>query len=141
MLKMIIILETDYSDHREIIKLIRNEVFVKGQNVPESIEIDGKDDDCKHVILIVDGMPAGTGRIEKDGHIGRVAVLEEFRGNNYGTGIMEKLEETALKEGLDQVYLNSQKHAIQFYKKLGYRTVGEYFTEAGILHKKMIKGI
>ena len=77
--------------------------------------------------------------MEKDGHIGRIAVLEEFRGMNFGTMIMNKLEEIALNNGLDHVYLNSQRHAIPFYIKLGYEATGDYFYEAGIEHRKMIK--
>jgi len=136
---MLAIFETTYAKDKEKIKKIRYEVFVKGQNVPENIEIDGKDDKCFHVLLTRYDMPIGTGRMETDGHIGRIGVLEEYRGLNFGTMIMNKLEEIALKKGIKRLYLNSQSHAIPFYLKLGYETVGDYFFEAGIEHKKMIK--
>jgi len=136
---MISIYETKYSDNETKIRTIRHKVFVIGQNVPEEIEIDGKDPECYHVLLTRYDVPVGTGRMESDGHIGRIAVLEEYRGMNFGTMIMNKLEEIARNNGLLQVYLNSQKHAIPFYEKLGYETVGEYFFEAGIEHKKMVK--
>ena len=45
----------------------------------------------------------------------------------------------AKKKGIKDVYLGSQKHAIPFYQKLGYKTVGDYYFEAGIEHKKMVK--
>jgi predicted GNAT family N-acyltransferase len=136
---MLAIIEVTYSENREKIRKVRNKVFVEGQNVPEKIEEDGKDEDCYHVLLTRYDQPIATGRMEKDGHIGRIAVLEEYRGMNFGTMIMNKLEEIAMKRGIKKLYLNSQSHAIPFYLKLGYETVGEYFFEAGIEHKKMVK--
>ena len=138
---MIIVEITPYSKTEDKIKKIRYEVFVRGQNVPEGIEIDGLDPDCTHVLLSVNGKPVGTGRIQNDGHIGRVAVLEEFRGKGFGTMIIKKLEEAAKDKKLRSVYLNSQSHAELFYKRLGYRPVGETFMEAGIQHVKMLKDI
>ena len=70
----------DYESHAEDICAIRYEVFVGEQNVPEELEIDGLDDEAKHVLAYVDALPIGTGRILNDGHIGRVAVLKNYRG-------------------------------------------------------------
>ena len=136
---MLTIIEVTYSEYRDKIRKVRNKVFVEGQNVPENIEEDGKDNECYHVLLTRYDQPIATGRMEKDGHVGRIAVLEEYRGMNFGTMIMNKLEDIALKNGIRKLYLNSQSHAIPFYMKLGYETVGDYFFEAGIEHKKMVK--
>ncbi len=136
---MLAIIEVTYSEYRDKIRKVRNKVFVEGQNVPENIEEDGKDNECYHVLLTRYDQPIATGRMEKDGHVGRIAVLEEYRGMNFGTMIMNKLEDIALKNGIRKLYLNSQSHAIPFYMKLGYETVGDYFFEAGIEHKKMVK--
>lgn len=136
---MLSIFETSYSKDKDKIRKVRNKVFVEGQNVPADIEEDGKDESCFHVLLTRYDLPIATGRMEKDGHIGRISVLEEYRGMNFGTMIMNKLEEIALKKGIKKLYLNSQSHAIPFYLKLGYEIVGECFFEAGIEHKKMVK--
>lgn len=136
---MLAIIEVTYSEYREKIRKVRNKVFVEGQNVPENIEEDGKDDECYHVLLTRYDQPIATGRMEKDGHVGRIAVLEEYRGMNFGTMIMNKLEDVAIRNGIKKLYLNSQSHAIPFYMKLGYEAVGDYFLEAGIEHKKMVK--
>jgi predicted GNAT family N-acyltransferase len=136
---MLSIFETSYSKDKDKIRKVRNKVFVEGQNVPVEIEEDGKDEDCFHVLLTRYDLPIATGRMEKDGHIGRISVLEEYRGMNFGTMIMNKLEEVAFKKGIKKLYLNSQSHAIPFYLKLGYEIVGECFFEAGIEHKKMVK--
>ncbi len=138
---MLAVFQTQYIKDGGRIRSVRHKVFVEGQNVPEDIEIDGKDPECYHVLLTKNDIPIGTGRMEQDGHIGRIAVLEEYRGMNFGTMIMNKLEEIAVMNGIMTVYLNSQKQAIPFYMKLGYETVGDDFIEAGIEHKKMIKNL
>ncbi len=137
--KMLDIFEADYNTFKDQIRSVRHKVFIEGQNVPEEIEIDGKDGGSYHVLLTKNGQPIATGRMQKDGHIGRIAVLEEFRGMNFGSMIMNKLEETAMKKGIKSLYLNSQIHAVPFYLKLGYEPVGDNFFEAGIEHVKMIK--
>lgn len=136
---MLTVFEADYLQYKSEIRHIRNRVFVVGQKVPEDIEIDGKDEGCFHVLLTKNDEPAGTGRMEKDGHIGRIAVLEEYRGMDFGTMIMHKLEDIARSNGIGKVYLNSQCHAVNFYLKLGYDPVGDTFYEAGIEHIKMVK--
>ncbi|MDA3840077.1 MAG: GNAT family N-acetyltransferase [Patescibacteria group bacterium] len=133
------IIQVKYEDFKESIVQVRNIVFVIGQNVPIEIEIDGKDPQCFHALITVDDNPIATGRMEKDGHIGRIAVLEKYRGKHYGQKIMEKLEEIAKEEGIKKVYLGSQVHAMNFYAKLGYIPYGEFYFEASMKHRKMQK--
>ncbi|MDA3885871.1 MAG: GNAT family N-acetyltransferase [Candidatus Delongbacteria bacterium] len=135
------IIQAKYEDHKKSIVHIRHTVFVIGQNVPSEIEIDGKDPQCFHALITIDDTPIATGRMEKDGHIGRIAVLEEYRGHHYGQKIMGKLEEIARNEGIRRVYLGSQVHAMNFYEKLGYTPYGEFYFEAGIEHRRMQKSL
>ena len=78
------------NSHTEDICAIRYEVFVDEQNVPEELEIDGLDGEAKHVLAFIDRVPIGTGRILIDGHIGRVAVLKNYRGHGIGKLIMKE---------------------------------------------------
>ena len=91
----------DYESHTENICAIRYEVFVNEQNVPEELEIDGFDGEAKHALAFVDGVPIGTGRILNDGHIGRVAVLKNYRGLGIGKLIMKDLIKWA--QGMNQI--------------------------------------
>ena len=129
----------DYESHTEDICAIRYEVFVGAQNVPEELEIDGLDDEAKHVLAYVDALPIGTGRILDDGHIGRVAVLKNHRGLGIGKLIMEELIKWAEDRTLEKVWLSSQWHAHSFYLNLGFICVGEIYKEAGIDHIKMYR--
>ena len=45
----------------------------------------------------------------------------------------------AIEKGYERVYLGSQKHAIDFYTKLGFQPYGEEFIEADIPHLSMEK--
>ena len=129
----------DYEPHTDDICAIRYEVFVDEQNVPEELEIDGFDGEAKHVLTFVDGLPIGTGRILSDGHIGRVAVLKNYRGLGIGKSIMKELVKCAQDLSLEKVWLSSQWHAHSFYLDLGFVCVGEIYKEAGIDHIKMFR--
>ncbi|HIE78947.1 MAG TPA: GNAT family N-acetyltransferase [Candidatus Thioglobus sp.] len=129
----------DYKSHTEDICVIRYEVFINEQNVPEELEIDGLDGEAKHVLTFVDGVPMGTGRILSDGHIGRVAVLKNYRGLGIGKSIMKELIKCAQDMSLEKVWLSSQWHAHSFYLDLGFVCVGEVYKEAGIEHIKMFR--
>ena len=129
----------DYDSHTEDICAIRYEVFVDEQNVPEELEIDGLDGEAKHVLAFIDGVPIGTGRTLIDGHIGRVAVLKNYRGHGIGKLIMKELIKWAQDKSLEKVWLSSQWHAHSFYIDLGFVCVGEIYIEAGIDHIKMYR--
>ena len=131
----------DYESHTENICAIRYEVFVDEQNVPEELEIDGLDGKAKHVLTFVDDVPIGTGRILSDGHIGRVAVLKNYRGLGIGKSIMKELIKCAQDMSLEKVWLSSQWHAYSFYLDLGFVCVGEVYKEAGIDHIKMFRAL
>ena len=129
----------DYESYTKDICAIRYKVFVGEQKVPEELEIDGLDDQAKHVLAFVDGVPIGTGRILSDGHIGRVAVLKDYRGLGIGKSIMKDLIKWAQNMNLEKVWLSSQWHAHSFYLDLDFVCVGEIYKEAGIDHIKMFK--
>ena len=131
----------DYEFHTEDICSIRYEVFVEEQNVPEELEIDGLDNEAKHVLAFVNGLSIGTGRIQNDGHIGRLAVLKKYRRQGAGKLIMKELIKWAQDMSLEKVWLSSQWHAHSFYLDLGFVCVGEIYKEAGIDHIKMFRVI
>jgi len=135
------IITTSFAAKLPEIRSIREAVFIQEQAVPPHLELDDRDHSCLHVLALKDDEPVGTGRIdiEKNGKIGRVAVLKEYRGQNIGSQLMAALEELARQNGLSSVWFNAQVPAIPFYQKLGYTVVGEEFMEAGIPHKMMRK--
>ncbi len=129
----------NYKNNEKEICKIRFEVFVDEQNVPEELEIDGLDDEAKHVLIYNNDEPIGTGRILSDGHIGRVAVLKKYRGLGIGKSVMQELIKWALENSLKKLWLSSQWHAHSFYLDLDFVCEGEIYEEAGIDHIKMYR--
>ncbi|HXF65540.1 MAG TPA: GNAT family N-acetyltransferase [Burkholderiales bacterium] len=123
---------------QEAIRAIRTRVFVEEQRIPEELEWDEEDEHSYHVLVYAsDGSPVGTGRLLRDGRIGRMAVLKEWRGRGAGSALMKYLLWLAAKMGFDEVKLHAQVRAAGFYAKHGFRAEGEEFMEAGIPHVVM----
>lgn len=136
------ILEVLYENqYKNDIRNIRDEVFIKEQNIDKSIEFDGKDDEALHVLIYSENKAIATGRILSDGRIGRVAVLKEFRKKGLGLEIVSSLVNQAKKKNFEKVYLDSQEDAIIFYEKLGFELSGKMFIKANINHQTMIKSL
>ena len=118
---------------------IRRDVFVLEQNVPLDIELDGADSDCRHLLALDPGGRAiGTARMQASGHIGRIAVVADWRGRGVGSRLVEAMIDRAREGGLASVDLDSQVHALGFYEKLGFAAQGDVFMEAGIPHQNML---
>ncbi|MDR3449102.1 MAG: GNAT family N-acetyltransferase [Alphaproteobacteria bacterium] len=123
---------------------IRREVFIGEQNVPEEIERDEYDAAAAHFIAYNEGRAIATARaVLKDGgktaKIGRVAVLKSARGTGIGRILMQAIERAPELSGVTDFILEAQTHALSFYEKLGYRSHGEEFMDAGIPHFHMRK--
>ncbi len=122
------------------IRAIRETVFVYEQRVPVDLEWDGLDASCAHVLAWNEsGEAIGTARMQPNGTIGRMAVLKAWRGRGVGRALLQTLLDLAVSHGLPQVTLSAQTHAIGFYERAGFHTVGEPFMDAGIPHRKMVR--
>ena len=119
---------------------VRTAVFVVEQGVDVELERDGKDPECWHALAEdQQGRAVGAGRLSREGKIGRVAVLEEWRGRGVGGALMGCLLARADEQGLAETHLHSQVDATAFYAGLGFESTGEIFDEAGIDHVKMVR--
>lgn len=138
MLDTLSISKVNWPVHSELIRKLREIVFVLEQGVSRKIEWDGQDHLCQHAIaLTAENEIVGTGRIQPDGHIGRIAVLSSWRGQGVGAALLEVLISLAQDANHEQIYLNSQTHAINFYQRFGFIPQGPVFMEAGIPHQRM----
>jgi lysyl-tRNA synthetase class 2 len=121
---------------------IRREVFVGEQKVPENLEIDGQDPAARQFAVRVDGRIAATCRVRLIGSaakIERMAVLKDFRGKGIGRVLMKYImTELARAANISLFKLSAQSYAVPFYEKLGFRTRGSEYIEAGIPHYDMV---
>ncbi len=128
-----------WSSDAEALLRVRLAVFVNEQGVPFELEQDGDDEHAIHVLAeTLRGEPIGTGRLLSNGHIGRMAVLRDYRGQGVGSAMLQWLMAQARSRlGLQQVFLNAQVHALPFYAPHGFTAEGEVFDDAGLPHRKM----
>ena len=69
----------------------------------------------------------------------QVAVHLDFQNKHIGKQMVSFAEEFARKKKFHFFTLNSRETVISFYEKLGYQTIGDFFIEVNIPHKKMYK--
>ena len=116
---------------------IRFAVFVAEQGVPAELEMDDMDAHCLHALAFEGKRAVGTGRLLPDAHIGRMAVLKEWRRHGVGKALLRALVEAARRRGDREVLLSAQVHALGFYRAEGFVPEGAVYEEAGIPHQAM----
>ena len=128
----------DWSEAAEGLRFVRRAVFIDEQAIPEDMEWDEFDAVCRHAIAEdAGGAAVGCGRLLPDGHVGRMAVLAEWRGRGVGAALLRELVNLARARGLPRAILNSQTHAMPFYARHGFVADGDEYLEAGIPHQTM----
>lgn len=122
--------------------LIREQVFIREQNIPEQEEWDAQDAISVHFVIYDLSnnlkLPIATARLLPNNSIGRVAVLKNYRGQGIGHLIMQNVIDRAKIECREVLKLSSQVHAIGFYESFGFQTHGTEYLDCGISHIDMI---
>jgi predicted GNAT family N-acyltransferase len=117
---------------------VRETVFVVEQGVPLELEWDGQDSGAAHWLAEDGGgNPIGVARLLPTGQIGRMAVLQPWRGRGIGARLLAAALDGARARGFTQVWLNAQTSALPFYARQGFVAEGGEFEEAGIPHRLM----
>jgi predicted GNAT family N-acyltransferase len=120
---------------------IRFAVFVEEQGVPREIELDEQDAVSLHAVAFEGAQPIATARLLPDGHIGRMAVLKEWRGRGLGALMLKSLMNRAKERGNREILISAQVHAVPFYRAHGFIPEGGEYLEAGIRHQAMKRGL
>lgn len=119
-------------------RMIRQRVFIDEQQVPVALEWDDQDATAIHLLASVDEQPVACARVLPDGHIGRMAVLPEWRGQSIGMDLLQYAVQICRTCHVPQAKLSAQIHAIDFYARAGFVVVSEPYLDAGILHVDMV---
>ena len=127
---------------------IREEVFVKEQNVAKEDEYDEFEESATHFLAESrEGVPFGTARWRYTSNgikLERFAVMEGARGKGVGMALVEAVLEDIEKHPESDgktIYLHAQLSAIPLYEKFGFKKYGEEFEECGIKHYQMKKEV
>ena len=127
-----------WQDDLAALQNLRRRVFIIEQQVPEALEWDEADAVSVHALALdAQGLPIGSGRLLPDGHIGRMAVVPQWRRRGVGSAILVFLIGCARQQGHAAVHLNAQTRAIGFYAQHGFVVHGNEFMDAGIPHRRM----
>lgn len=127
-----------WQDEAPLIRIVRTTVFIQEQQVPAELEWDEFDELSMHVLACdALGQPIGTARLLPDGHIGRMAVMKDWRRQGIGSAMLQKVLEEMINRGMHKAVLNAQVTAISFYQRFGFQTTGDEFMDAEIPHIKM----
>ena len=129
--------QTDWKHDKQALKLVREQVFIQEQSVPEDLEWDKEDETAIHLLAInKDGQAVGTARLLENGKIGRMAVLPDWRHQGIGSSLLSTLLEIC-RVKKTQPFLEAQTQAVGFYQPFGFVTEGKEFMDAGIPHFRM----
>jgi predicted GNAT family N-acyltransferase len=132
------ILRSTWRDHGALMELVRQKVFTVEMRIAPEDDQDGNDPHCFHVLAMAeDGEAVGTGRLEPDGTIGRIAVLLPWRQHGVGSALLEELIAIALEQGHQRVSLAAPITAQGFYETHQFRADGCVYMAAGIPHRHM----
>lgn len=114
---------------------IRKEVFCMEQNISEEVEFT-----TNHMesisLLVYDGkVPVATGQLLYKNEyykISHIAVLKEYRGNDFGDFVVRMLVDKAFQMGAKEVHVIAQEYAKEFYEKIGFIVEGAVYVEQNI---------
>jgi predicted GNAT family N-acyltransferase len=136
------VIDADYERDLQLLRAVREPVFVHEQQVPIELEWDELDPLSVHVIAIdSDGQPVGTGRLTPQRKIGRMAVLGPWRGRGVGAALLVRLIDIARSMSYPAIELHAQLSAADFYRRHGFDAYGDVFEEAGIDHVHMRRAL
>jgi predicted GNAT family N-acyltransferase len=122
---------------------VRRQVFVEEQDIAPELELDGKDGEALHMVVVSEDRVIGTARVMfadgRQAKIERMAVLKSHRRQGIGKGIVSFLLKELNRRLIKQAVLHAQLPVAAFYRSCGFVETGSAFVEAGIEHIKMIK--
>jgi predicted GNAT family N-acyltransferase len=123
---------------------LRRAVFCDEQGVSLADELDGRDAEALHLVVVQDGAVVATCRLLADGakvKLARMAVARSTRGRGLAGALLAEAERRAPALGAQRIALDAQLGARAIYERGGYRACGDVFLDAGIEHIAMVKDL
>jgi len=114
-------------------KHVREKVF------PSKKESDGWDFVSRHVIIKKENEPIATGRLNPNGKIEKIAVLENFRKQGYGRKVLKKMISEAFSKNISKIQIHCKAHECEFYKAEGFIEDGNSFVKYNHTYQKLIR--
>lgn len=127
-------------DELAAVMALREAVFVREQEVPAELEVDGLDARATHLVALTRDQVVGTARLlveDGDVKLGRLAVARDVRRRGIARRLLAAGEAWAREQGARRIVLGAQTYARELYAAAGYTARGETYIDAGIEHVRM----
>ena len=121
---------------------LRRDVFCGEQGVSLEDELDGRDGEALHLVVVDDGRVVGTCRLLLDDgtlKLGRMAVAPTHRGRGLAAELLAEADARGRELDAGRIALAAQLTARALYERAGYVPYGDVFLDAGIEHVMMAK--
>ena len=120
---------------------VRSQIFIIEENM-HCLDIDSVDFKAKHYFLEENGKIFAYLRAFYEDNSKEVVRIGRVLSVTHGIGLGKEIMLSAINDNkknmkCQKIRIDSQKHAIGFYEKLGFKTVSDEFLEEGVLHVKM----
>jgi predicted GNAT family N-acyltransferase len=126
-----------WASHQPQLRAVRTPVFIEEQAVTPEFEWDDIDTTAVHLLALLDNEPIACLRIIEYKKIGRMAVLKSYRGRGLGAALLREAVAICKKQGSKSVHLSAQTHAIEFYRKAGFKQISDEYCDVDIPHVDM----
>ena len=129
-------------DYQEMVRL-REDILRKPLGLSFAAEELDKEKDHLMMGAYEDDKILGCCMLVEEGpqtvRLRQMAVLNDLQGKGVGKALIQFAENLARDHGYRKITMHARKHALGFYKKMGYKVQGEEFEEITIPHYIMEK--
>ena len=137
MLANIQISQVSWDEAENYLRAVRTPVFIVEQFVTPEFEWDELDASAVHLLALFDNQAIACLRIIDYHKIGRMAVLKEWRGEGLGAALLLEAVAVCKNHGSKSIHLSAQTHAIEFYRKAGFKITSVEYCDVHIPHVDM----
>ena len=137
LLSKVNIKKVTWQDAESALRAVRTVVFIEEQLIPSELEWDEIDADAIHLLASYELQPVACLRIIDHEKIGRMAVINNWRGFGLGAALLHEAINLCKKHGSKNIYLSAQSHAIKFYQKAGFKQSSDEYMDVDIPHVDM----
>lgn len=107
--------------------IIRQQVFVVEQSIPQQLDLDGLDKEAVHVVVTDAGSLVATARlVQRDkwcAVMARIAVLKQYRGAGVAKLLINALLSHAAKVGFTVIEIHAHAYLRDYYQRFGFHYV------------------
>ena len=133
---------TDWASACEQLYALRRAVFVDELSWSTDLTQDDAEAQAQawHITATHESAPEqliAAARLLPDGEISRVVVTAGWRNQGLGRALLNQVLDLADKQGISEVTVATHRQVINFYRKLGFQTLGEEYWLADQPYRNM----